>query len=104
MAARIAWDGDVHRTPLGKELPQRGRTCVAEDSIGTAGERRGHPSPLLAEAAVPEGVHTAVNAVQALPGHGGLRLLDAGLLELREPDHAGLFAGPGKTASGSRYR
>lgn len=85
-AARIAWGGDVHRTPLGKELPQRGRTGVAEDSIGTAGERRGHPSPLLAEAAVPEGVHTAVNAVQALRGGAAspASLVDAGLLELRE--------------------
>jgi hypothetical protein len=56
----------VDETPLGKELPERSGAGVAEDGVRAAGEHRRHPSPLLAEPRVSDGVHPAMNAVQAL--------------------------------------
>ena len=32
-APSVAWDGDVHEPPLGKELPQRGGAGVTEDNV-----------------------------------------------------------------------
>jgi hypothetical protein len=65
-AARATRSGDVHETPLGKELPERGGADVAEHGARAAGENRRHPPPLLAEPTMPDGVHTAMNAVQLL--------------------------------------
>jgi hypothetical protein len=79
-------DADMHETPLGKELPERCGAGVAEDGVHAAGEHRRHPSALLAEARVPDGVNTTMNAVQALRAHASqaAALVDAGAFQLRD--------------------
>ena len=83
----------MNETPLGKELPERRRADVAEDGIRAAGEHGCHPSPLLAEAEVPDGVDPAMNAVKSLRGDTAspTLLVNPRLLELRERDDAVLI-------------
>jgi hypothetical protein len=88
--ASIPRNGHVHETPLGKELPERRGAGVTEDGIGAAGEHRRHPWAFLAEAPMPDGVHTAMKAVEALGGDASpsTALVDAGAFELCNGDHA----------------
>lgn len=90
----IAWDRDVYKTPLGKELPQRSRADVAEDGVGPASEHRRHPSPSLAESLVPDGVNTSMKAVQALGCYAApaTPLVDTCAFELRKRDHPVLIS------------
>jgi hypothetical protein len=90
---RFAWDGDMHEPPLGKELPECGGAGVTEDGVRAAGEHRCHPSPFLAESLVSDGVHTAMNAVQALGCHTApaTPLVDTCASELHKRDHAVLI-------------
>ena len=66
-APPIPRDGDVDETPLGKELPERGGADVTQNRLGTAGENRRHPLTLLAQSPVPDGVNTAMDAVEVGP-------------------------------------
>jgi hypothetical protein len=90
----LAWNGDVHKSPLGKELPERGGTGVAEYGIGAAGEYSCHPPALLAEPQVPDGVNTAMYAVQAPCVHAAPpgSVVDTSVLELCYRDHAVLVS------------
>ena len=83
-------NGDVHETPLGKELPERGGTGVAEDGIRPAGEHGRHPPSLLAKPLVPDGVNTAMKAVQALGLYApqAPAFVDSGAFELGDRHHA----------------
>jgi hypothetical protein len=89
----LAWDGDVHETPLGKELPERRRAGVTENRIRAAGEHGRHPSAFLAEAAMADGVNTAMNAVQPLGLDAPSDALapNSESLELGERNHAVLI-------------
>jgi hypothetical protein len=76
----------MDETPLGKELPERGGAGVAKNRVWAAGEHRRHPSALLAEPEVPDGVNTAMKAMQPL-GLDAARhtpAMNAGTLELRQ--------------------
>jgi hypothetical protein len=74
----------VHKTPLGKELPERRRARMAENRVRAAREHGRHPSALLAEATVPHGVNTAMKAVEALGLHSpqAPAFVDSGAFEL----------------------
>ena len=68
MAARIAWDGDVHRTPLGKGAAIRCRTCAGRGQHRDPHRCSAAIRSLLSARPRAEGADTAANAVQALRG------------------------------------
>src|SRR5215210_3276537 len=75
--------------------PKLSGTDVAEDGAVAAGQYRRHPSTSLAEPRVPDGINTAVNAVQS---PGMLAIRDAAgrkpcIQELWSRDHAVLSCG-----------
>jgi len=49
----------------GPNPPQRRRVAVAEDRIESAGQNRGHPPALAVQPPVTDGVHAALEAVEA---------------------------------------
>jgi hypothetical protein len=51
------------------DSPKLGRAHVAEDGPFAAREHRRHPSALIAQAAMPDGVNTTMNAVEAAGFH-----------------------------------
>lgn len=62
-------DGDMDRwialPRSAQHSPELGRAAVAEDSAIAASKYGGHPSSFVAESSVPDGVHPAMNSVQA---------------------------------------
>jgi len=72
-----------------QELPEDRGGDVAEDGTGTAGEHRCHEEAVEAQAAVPDGVDAAVDAMElaALYAASDAVLADPELLKLRSRDH-----------------
>jgi hypothetical protein len=80
----------VDETPLGKELPERGRAGMAENCVLAAREHGRHPSAFLAEPKVADGVNTAMKAVQALGAYAARHTpaMNARALELSQGNDA----------------
>jgi hypothetical protein len=62
-------DRDVGRSSrTDAQVPQRGSRAMAEDGARSRGEDRRHPAPLSRDGAVTDGVHAAMQGVEAAAG------------------------------------
>jgi hypothetical protein len=100
-SAAIAPNGDIHGpVSAADNAPERSRARVTEHRTVPATKDRGHPSPLIAESGMADGVHAAMNAVQATSRHATLDGARVGThgAELGRRDNAML---PGRNLSDS---
>lgn len=68
LSAGVTRDSDLNQSRCGPKAPKGRRASMAEHHTGAAGQNRRHPSPLIADFGVADGVDPTVNAVQAAGG------------------------------------
>jgi hypothetical protein len=82
--ASLSWKGEVHKIRLAKESPERSGALVTDRRGRSVGQDACHQASTLRQAAVADGVHTAMNAMQSAglnaPGHAPTA--DSGRFEL----------------------
>ena len=94
-SAAVAGDRDVGEAGWVEDFPVSSGGAVAEDGFWAAGEHRRHPSSLLAEAVMADGVDAAVDAMEALglDATGHAAPANPGVCKLGEGDHPVLACG-----------